>query len=276
MRGAGSAGSAGSARSAGGEGAAVASSVGIALLRPPGHHATRRVGMGFCLLDNVAIAAHAALQKGLKRVAIVDWDVHHGNGTQDIFWRDPRVLFVSLHQWPFYPGTGLTTEVGEGEGQGYTVNVPLSEGATDAVYCAAFDEIVLPVLDEYAPELILVSAGYDAHMRDPLAAMQLTAAGYGAMAAKLRKAAAKSAEGRLGLFLEGGYSLGALEESIAATLNAATGSTPRAMPAAGEEAARGEVAGPREDVEAHGPVTPRHRFELDRARRHAQRYWTTL
>ncbi|AKT38451.1 histone deacetylase [Chondromyces crocatus] len=247
-------------------------SVGFALLRPPGHHATRRVGMGFCLLDNVAIAAYGALQRGLQRVAIVDWDVHHGNGTQDIFWQDPRVLFISLHQWPFYPGTGMTTEVGEGEGRGYTVNVPLSEGANDAVYCAAFDQIVLPVLAEYAPELILVSAGYDAHERDPLASMRVTASGYGSMTKKLRAAARTSAEGRLGLILEGGYSLTALETSVAATLRALTADAPEVAGGDGDGAGRDES----EDVELHGPVSPRHQSEIDRARRHAQRHWPNL
>ena len=131
--------------------------------------------MGFCLLNNVAVAAARALARGTRRIAIIDWDVHHGNGTQEMFFGDPRVLYVSLHQWPFYPGSGNATEIGEGEGRGFTVNVPLSSGARRGDYAAAFERVVLPVLDAYAPELILVSAGFDAHKSDPLAGMQLDA-----------------------------------------------------------------------------------------------------
>jgi acetoin utilization deacetylase AcuC-like enzyme len=235
---------------------------GVALLRPPGHHATRDTGMGFCILNNIAVAALAALSRGVSRVAIVDFDVHHGNGTQDIFWEDPRVLFCSLHQWPLYPGTGAADQVGGGEGTGYTVNVPLSEGASDAVYEAAFDELVLPILDEYAPELILVSAGYDAHERDPLAGMKLTRAGYASMARKLAKLAAGSARGRLAFLLEGGYDLSAIETCVAASLLAATG---RPLDPAGDEPA--EPAEPA----SKAPISTRHRADLDRARRYAQR-----
>jgi acetoin utilization deacetylase AcuC-like enzyme len=240
---------------------------GVALLRPPGHHATRDTGMGFCILNNIAIGALAALSRGLTRIAIVDFDVHHGNGTQDIFWNDPRVLFCSLHQWPFYPGTGAAEQVGGGEGTGYTVNVPLSDGATDAVYEAAFDELVLPILDEYAPELILVSAGYDAHERDPLAGMKLTRAGYEAMARRLAAAAAGSARGRLAFVLEGGYDLSALETCIAASLLAATGRSPDLSGDPRDEPAK---AG------SQAPVSARHRADLDRARRYALRRWTTI
>jgi acetoin utilization deacetylase AcuC-like enzyme len=249
-----------------------AGAAGMALLRPPGHHATRVEGMGFCLLNNIALAALAALDRGgLSRVAIVDFDVHHGNGTQDILWRDPRALFISLHQWPIYPGTGAADEVGEGEGAGYTVNVPLSEGATDMVYNAAFDEIVLPLLDEYAPELVLVSAGFDAHRRDPLAAMELTEASYASMVTKLSCAAARSARGRLGLFLEGGYDLGALEDSVTAALLAAAGADPDALREQEELA-----ASPRSSRGTALRISPRHRAELDRAREIARRRWTTL
>lgn len=191
---------------------------GMALLRPPGHHATRGQGMGFCLVNNVAIAAHAALAAGLSRVAIVDFDVHHGNGTQDIFWEDDRVLFVSLHEMPLYPGTGAAFEIGVGKGAGYTVNVPLPASATDAVYRAAFEEVVLPALARFAPELILVSAGYDAHARDPLASMRLSPAGYRFMCASMARAAEATAGGRIALVLEGGYDLTAIEESVAASL----------------------------------------------------------
>jgi acetoin utilization deacetylase AcuC-like enzyme len=191
---------------------------GVALLRPPGHHARPNQAMGFCLLNNVAIAAAHALSRGVSRVAIVDWDVHHGNGTQEMFFSDPRVLYTSLHQWPFYPGTGNAPEIGEGEGRGYTVNIPLSQGAHAGDYAAAFDRVLLPVLEAYRPELVLVSAGFDAHRNDPLAAMRLDAAAYGWMTARLLRMAEQTAGGRLALFLEGGYDLGALEESLAASL----------------------------------------------------------
>jgi acetoin utilization deacetylase AcuC-like enzyme len=196
---------------------------GAALLRPPGHHATPERAMGFCLVNNVAVAAHHALARGLQRVAIVDFDVHHGNGTQDVFWEDPRVLFVSLHQAPLYPGTGHLGEVGGGEGRGATMNLPLPEGATDDVYRAAFDELVVPTLDAFEPELVLVSAGFDAHARDPLAAMQLGDGVYGDMLHALVGVAERSAGGRLGLLLEGGYDLDAVEASLAAALRAMLG-----------------------------------------------------
>ncbi|HMI88254.1 MAG TPA: histone deacetylase [Polyangiaceae bacterium] len=191
---------------------------GVALLRPPGHHARPNQAMGFCLLNNVAVAAAHALARGVSRIAIVDWDVHHGNGTQEMFFSDPRVLYASLHQWPFYPGTGNAPEIGEGEGRGYTLNIPLSQGAHSGDYAAAFERVLLPVLEGYRPELILVSAGFDAHRDDPLAAMRLDAAAYGWMTAQLLRLAEKTASGRMALFLEGGYDLGALEQSLAASL----------------------------------------------------------
>ncbi|WP_437955638.1 histone deacetylase [Sorangium sp. So ce119] len=246
--------------------------LGVALLRPPGHHATREAGMGFCLLNNVAVAARAALHSGLSRVAVIDFDVHHGNGTQDVFWDDPRVLFCSLHQWPFYPGTGSAEEIGGGEGVGYTVNVPLSDGATDAVYEAAFDEIVLPVLDEYAPELILVSAGFDAHERDPMAGMKLSRGAYAAMGRRLAAMATAKARGRLALLLEGGYDLAALEGSLTAALLAASGREP-AEELAGAPGQPGQSAPP---PAQRAPISTRHRADLDRARRVAMRRWATL
>jgi acetoin utilization deacetylase AcuC-like enzyme len=187
---------------------------GVALLRPPGHHARPAHAMGFCILNNVAIAAAHARTMGVARVAVVDWDVHHGNGTQEMFWRDPGVLYVSTHQFPFYPGTGDVDEVGEGEGKGYTVNVPLASGSGDSVYARAFDRIVLPVLETYAPELILVSAGFDASARDPLAHMDLSPAGFGWMSRELARIANQSAHGRMALVLEGGYDLVGLEGGL--------------------------------------------------------------
>ena len=142
----------------------------VAFLRPPGHHAERGRAMGFCLFNNVAIAAAHALARGLHKVAIVDYDVHHGNGTQWMFYDDPRVLYVSLHQYPFYPGTGAAQDVGTGAGAGFTVNIPIEAGAGDADYDLLFSSAVLPVLDAFGPELLLLSAGYDAHVRDPLGA----------------------------------------------------------------------------------------------------------
>jgi acetoin utilization deacetylase AcuC-like enzyme len=187
---------------------------GVALLRPPGHHARPAHAMGFCLLNNVAVAAAHARAMGLTRVAIVDWDVHHGNGTQEMFWREPGVLYISAHQFPFYPGTGDVDEVGEGEGKGYTVNLPLGAGGGDAIYATGFERVVLPVLAEYAPELILVSAGFDASARDPLAQMQLSAAAFGWMARELARSAETSAGGRMALVLEGGYDLVALQAGL--------------------------------------------------------------
>jgi acetoin utilization deacetylase AcuC-like enzyme len=190
----------------------------FALVRPPGHHAERDQAMGFCLFNNVAVAAAAAIARGLSRVAIVDIDVHHGNGTQWMFYADPKVLYASMHQFPFYPGTGAADEVGSGAGRGFTFNVPLAAGATDADYAAACREITA-ALDAYAPELLLVSAGYDAHEDDPLASMRLTTAGYAAVVKSLADAAA-----RVGcptaLVTEGGYDLDALRACLDASLDA--------------------------------------------------------
>ncbi len=195
---------------------------GVALLRPPGHHARPGRAMGFCLLNSVAVAAAHARTRGLERVAVVDWDVHHGNGTQEMFWRDPHVLYVSTHQFPFYPGTGDVDEVGEADGTGYTVNVPLAAGGGDAVYASAFDRIVLPVLEAHAPELVLVSAGFDGSARDPLAQMQLSAASFGWMAREIARVAAGPAKGRVGLVLEGGYDLVALEDGLRSAIEGLT------------------------------------------------------
>jgi acetoin utilization deacetylase AcuC-like enzyme len=201
--------------------------VGALLARPPGHHATRSRAMGFCLLNNVAVAAAHARARGLDRVAIVDWDVHHGNGTEDIFQHDPSVLVVSLHQWPLYPGTGAAHDVGQGDARGTTVNIPLPPDSGGAVYRAAFDRLVLPLLAEARPDLVLVSAGFDAHERDPLAAMRLHEADYAWMASRLREAALALGHGRVVLFLEGGYDLRALEASLAASLRALVHPVPR-------------------------------------------------
>jgi acetoin utilization deacetylase AcuC-like enzyme len=196
---------------------------GIAVVRPPGHHATRDRAMGFCLLNNVAAAAAAARAEGAARVAILDWDVHHGNGTQDIFWDDPNVLYLSVHQFPFYPGSGAATELGGPRAIGATVNVGLPAGCGDAEYAAAFDHVFLPKLSVFRPDVLLISAGFDAFQHDPLAGMRVTIAGFAAMAHRLRAAADRWSAGRVIAVLEGGYDLDGLGGGMTAVLSALVG-----------------------------------------------------
>ncbi len=191
----------------------------FALVRPPGHHALRDSAMGFCLLNNVAVAAqHATRKYGLDRVMIVDWDVHHGNGTQDLFYSRSDVLFFSTHQYPFYPGTGAANETGAGKGEGYTLNVPLRAGVGDAGYAQVFNDVLVPLARRYEPQLILISAGYDAHIADPIGGMALTVAGFAEMARIVRELADELSEGRVAAVLEGGYNVQALAQSVVATI----------------------------------------------------------
>jgi acetoin utilization deacetylase AcuC-like enzyme len=200
---------------------ALAGEMAFAVSRPPGHHAGRDYGMGFCLTNHAAVAAGHALAGGLRRVALLDWDVHHGNGTQDIFYADDRVLYLSVHQSPFYPGTGRSGEVGEGEGAGFTVNVPLPAASGEDAYAAAFAGVFVPVLREFCPELIVVSAGFDAHAADLLGGMALETDSFARFAALLSSLARELGAAPLALVLEGGYNLEALTGSVAATVRGA-------------------------------------------------------
>jgi acetoin utilization deacetylase AcuC-like enzyme len=181
---------------------------GFALTRPPGHHATHSRGMGFCLLNNVALAAEYLIQeKGARRLAIVDLDLHHGNGTQDIFWRRSDVFFISVHQSPLYPGTGSLDEIGAGPGEGFTANFPLPPGSGDQAYRAFMQTLILPLLDRYEPEMLLVSFGFDPHWRDPLGHLLLSAGVYGELIRSLTSWSDDHCEGRIAVTLEGGYDL---------------------------------------------------------------------
>jgi acetoin utilization deacetylase AcuC-like enzyme len=198
----------------------------FALVRPPGHHATSGYAKGFCLFNNIAIATKYALDKyNPERILIVDFDVHHGNGTQEAFYDNPRVMYISTHEYPFYPGTGAIDETGSGEARGTNVNIPLPAGCGDAEYLRVFEQTIVPLARRFNPALILVSAGYDGHWADPLAMMELTVNGFGQMAGTIKGLADELCEGRLAFTLEGGYNLNALAASVKATFDVLLGNS---------------------------------------------------
>jgi acetoin utilization deacetylase AcuC-like enzyme len=215
----------------------------LALVRPPGHHAERDRAMGLCLFNSIAVGAAHARASGLDRVAIVDYDVHHGNGTQWMFYDDPSVLFISSHQYPYYPGTGAASETGKGAGTGFTVNLPLEAGADDADFELIYQEVVRPVLRQFQPQLILLSAGFDAWDNDPLGGLRLSSTQYGRLTAMLAEMAGECCEGRLVAVTEGGYDLTGLAECIRAAIDAlAGGRTVDSYPMPSGPAARGNAS----------------------------------
>ncbi len=205
----------------------------FALVRPPGHHAERGYAKGFCLFNNVAVAAAFALRElGLKRILIIDWDLHHGNGTQNSFYQTDQVLYFSTHMYPYYPGSGALQEQGSGRGEGYNVNVPLSGGMNDLAYASIFNEVLAPIARQYEPEMIMVSAGYDIYYGDPLGTMAVTEVGFAYLTKVVKDLAAELCSGRLLLTLEGGYNLTGLRDGVLASLGELAGMAESAETAA--------------------------------------------
>ncbi len=226
---------------------------GFAFVRPPGHHAERHRAMGFCLFNNVSVGAQYLRRRyGLERVLVVDWDLHHGNGTQHLFESDPGVLYVSTHQYPYYPGTGAIDEVGRGNGEGYTVNLAFPAGFGDAEYVEAFRTVIEPIARQYAPQFVLISAGFDAHLRDPLGGMEVSEVGFQTMTHVLLEIAREHSNGRCAAILEGGYDLLAIRNSAQHVLGELHGRAP--TPPAVPEQSRGTAL-------------------IERIKRVQQRYW---
>jgi acetoin utilization deacetylase AcuC-like enzyme len=235
---------------------------GFALVRPPGHHAETDRAMGFCLFNNVAIGARFGLQSlGLERIAIIDWDLHHGNGTQNSFYTSKDVLYFSTHAYPYYPGSGSLGEIGAGEGEGYTINVPLSGGHDDRAFAKIFQEIILPVTREYRPDFIIISAGFDTYFADPLGTMAVTEQGFACMTKQVVDLAAEICQGRLLIALEGGYNLRGLRDGVLGVLAELSGNP--ACPGKVDESALQAII----ESEREVPV-------IEQVRNIAKRYWS--